>query len=221
MHNPNGEVARTPSTYVVLVVQTKKHLGDDAYVLDLTGIEVGQPEAVVPFQAFGDQANQFLTDIHPRGDGKKVENSTGDGIKGFTDGCDLRNRPIQHEVHQCMLAAVKQRERDTKTTIQQLVRSGSKAYEEGKMPLLDKISSDMKAYVEKWEKQGCPLRPIPRLSQSEEELVMDEDDECTVSTQGGGSRAYQRYKADREKRPEVEEMTLPDGKPIKFYRNMT
>lgn len=73
---------------------------------------------------------------------------------------------------------------------------------------------------ETWERNGRHLKPFPILS---DDLmgIMTGVTEGTVKARGGGSRAYQRFQADKKKcgplPHAMREFTDPLGTTYKFY----
>ncbi|KAK4501681.1 hypothetical protein PRZ48_007490 [Zasmidium cellare] len=216
-----GRMDGVPYGHNAMIVETKPELGGKSYAFDLAGAQNGQLNAVVPFHEFANKAGEVVSEIHPHGYCKDMCKKIRDGTEGMPETHDHRSSHMQYEIAQRMLAAVKEWEGINKTKLQRLVRSKSDAFVEGKASLIAHVSSDLLAYVVKWEQDGRYIKPFTPL---EVPWAMSfhgpKVEECTVEPKGLGSQAYRRFLADKKRRgrfPEsMKEFTNALGQTFKF-----
>ncbi|KAF2172779.1 hypothetical protein M409DRAFT_16740 [Zasmidium cellare ATCC 36951] len=215
-----GIVDGTPYGHNAIIVDIKPELGGKSYAFDLAGAQNGQLHAVVPFGEFANKGGEVISQIHPHGYFRDLGERIRQGKQSMLETREPRVYHVQHNIHQRMLAAVKEWEGENKTSLRKLVRSTSKGFIDGKASLLARVSTEMKASVVKWEQEGRHLEPFTPLVVSFAQLLTEKVEECTVKPQGGGSRAYRRFQADKKRRgrfpASMKEFTTAEGTTFKF-----
>lgn len=174
----------------VLIVETKN---GESYVLDIAGAQNGQFEAVVPTETFIDREMAKMSQLHPHGRELDHFLRTADGSSPMGEGADIRSPQILCQTHQQLGMVIQEWERTHETSIQELVREAPQnVYEQCKTSLLTKVSTDLKAFVAQWEKEGKVLKPIASRLIG---LPLVGFNKCTVVPDGAGvgSRAYQEW----------------------------